>query len=108
MRPDMIGLKKSSLVLGKHSGRHAFVHKLEEMGYKLGANQLEDAFVRMKALADRKKDIYDEDIEALVDQEIAAAQDRIKLTALTVIAGTHGPQRATMKLNIDGKTIIEE
>src|SRR6201992_1202670 len=108
MRPEMVGLKKSSLVLGKHSGRHAFVHKLEEMGYKLGANQLEDAFVRMKALADRKKDIYDEDIEALVDQEIAASHDRIKLTSLTVIAGTHGPQRATMKLDIEGQTRIEE
>jgi len=108
MRPEMVGLKKSSLVLGKHSGRHAFVHKLEEMGYKLGANQLEDAFVRMKALADRKKDIYDEDIEALVDQEIAASHDRIKLTSLTVIAGTHGPQRATMKLDVDGQIKIEE
>ena len=108
MRPEMIGLKKSSLVLGKHSGRHAFVHKLEEMGYKLGANQLEDAFVRMKALADRKKDIYDEDIEALVDQEIAASHDRIKLVSLTVIAGTHGPQRATMKLDVEGQIKIEE
>src|ERR1700748_1246608 len=108
MRPETVGLKQSSLVLGKHSGRHAFLHKLEEMGYKLGANQLEDAFVRMKALADRKKDIYDEDIEALVDQEIANAHDRIKLTSLTVIAGTHGPQRATMKLNIGGQIRIEE
>ena len=108
MRPEMIGLKKSSLVLGKHSGRHAFVHKLEEMGYKLGANQLEDAFVRMKALADRKKDIYDEDIEALVDEKMAASHDRIKLASLTVIAGTHGPQRATMKLDIDGQIKIEE
>src|SRR5260370_38736732 len=108
MRPEMIGLKKSSLVLGKQSGRQGLVHKLEEMGYKLGANQLEDAFVRMKALADRKKDIYDEDIEALVDQEIANAHDRIKLASLTVIAGTHGPQRATMKLNIDGQVRIEE
>src|SRR3979490_2784220 len=108
MRPEMVGVKQSSLVLGKHSGRHAFVHKLEEMGYKLGANQLEDAFVRMKALADRKKDIYDEDIEALVDQEIANAHDRIRLTSLTVIAGTHGPQRATMKLNIGGQLKIEE
>src|SRR5438067_5956563 len=108
MRPEMVGLKQSSLVLGKHSGRHAFVHKLEEMGYKLGANQLEDAFVRMKALADRKKDIYDEDIEALVDQEIAASHDRIKLTSLTVIAGTHGPQRATMKLDVEGQIRIEE
>ena len=78
------------------------------MGYKLGANQLEDAFVRMKALADRKKDIYDEDIEALVDEGMAASHDRIKLASLTVIAGTHGPQRATMKLTIDGKTSIEE
>jgi 2-isopropylmalate synthase len=78
------------------------------MGYKLGANQLEDAFVRMKALADRKKDIYDEDIEALVDQEIAVAHDRIKLVSLTVIAGTHGPQRATMKLDVEGQMKIEE
>ncbi|HXP78159.1 MAG TPA: alpha-isopropylmalate synthase regulatory domain-containing protein, partial [Stellaceae bacterium] len=76
--------------------------------YKLGANQIEDAFVRMKALADRKKDIYDEDIEALVDEEIATAQDHIKLVSLSVIAGTHGPQRATMKLDVDGKSLIEE
>src|SRR5437762_1082095 len=108
MRPELVGLKQSSLVLGKHSGRHAFVHKLEEMGYKLGANQLEDAFTRMKALADRKKDIYDEDIEALVDQEIAASHHRIKLASLTVIAGTHRPQRATMKLDVDAQITIEE
>src|SRR5215510_9268581 len=108
MTPESVGVKQTSLVLGKHSGRHAFVHKLEEMGYKLGANQLEDAFVRMKALADRKKDIYDEDIEALVDQEIAASHDRIKLVSLTVIAGTHGPQRATMKLDVEGQIKIEE
>jgi 2-isopropylmalate synthase len=95
-------------VMGKHSGRHAFVHKLEELGYKLAGNQLEDAFVRFKALADRKKHVYDEDIEALVDEEIATAQDRIKLVSLTVIAGTHGPQRATMKLDIEGRTVTEE
>ena len=103
MRPEMVGLKQSSLVLGKHSGRHAFVHKLEEMGYKLGQNQLEDAFARMKALADRKKHIYDEDIEALVDEEIAHAQDRVKLVSLTVIAGTMGPQSATATLDIEGR-----
>ncbi len=78
------------------------------MGYKLAQNQLEDAFVRFKALADRKKDIYDEDIEALVDQEIAHSHDRIHLVSLTVIAGTHGPQRATMKLDIEGQIKIEE
>jgi 2-isopropylmalate synthase len=94
--------------MGKHSGRHAFVHKLKELGYELAGNQLEDAFVRFKALADRKKHVYDEDLEALVDEEIATAQDRIKLVSLSVIAGTRGPQRATMKLDIEGKTMIEE
>jgi 2-isopropylmalate synthase len=108
MTPESVGVKQTSLVMGKHSGRHAFVHKLEELGYKLAANQLEDAFVRFKALADRKKHVYDEDIEALVDEEIATAQDRIKLVSLSVIAGTRGPQRATMKLDMDGKTMIEE
>ena len=108
MRPESVGVKQSSLVLGKHSGRHAFIHKLEEMGYKLGDNQLEDAFARMKALADRKKDIYDEDIEALVDQEIAQSHNRIKLVSLSVIAGTRGPQRATMKLDVEGRPMIEE
>ena len=108
MQPEEVGVKQTSLVMGKHSGRHAFVHKLEELGYKLADNQLEDAFVRFKALADRKKHVYDEDIEALVDEEIATAQDRIKLVSLTVIAGTRGPQRATMKLDIDGRVVIEE
>ena len=108
MMPEDVGVKQTSLVMGKHSGRHAFVHKLEELGYRLAGNQLEDAFVRFKALADRKKHVYDEDIEALVDEEIATAQDHIKLVSLSVIAGTRGPQRATMKLDIDGKALIEE
>src|SRR5207302_1496917 len=108
MIPESVGVKQTSLVMGKHSGRHAFVHKLEELGYQLASNQLEDAFVRFKALADRKKHVYDEDIEALVDERIATAQDRIRLMSLTVIAGTHGPQRATMKLDMDGQIAIEE
>src|SRR5580693_753023 len=108
MLPESVGVKQTSLVMGKHSGRHAFVHKLEELGYKLAANQLEDAFVRFKALADRKKHVYDEEIEALVDEEIATFQDHIKLVSLSVIAGTRGPQRATMKLDVDGRSMIEE
>jgi 2-isopropylmalate synthase len=102
MTPESVGVKQTSLVMGKHSGRHAFVHKLEELGYHLAGNQLEDAFVRFKALADRKKHVYDEDIEALVDEEIAHAQDRVKLVSLTVIAGTMGPQSATLTLDIAG------
>jgi 2-isopropylmalate synthase len=103
MTPESVGVKQSSLVMGKHSGRHAFVHKLEELGYRLAGNQLEDAFVRFKALADKKKHVYDEDIEALVDEEIAHAQDRVKLVSLTVIAGTMGPQSATLTLDIEGR-----
>src|SRR5216110_2369236 len=105
MTPGSVGVKQTSLVMGKHSGRHAFVHKLEELGYRLAGNQLEDAFARFKALADRKKHVYDEDIEALVDEEIATAQDRIKLVSLSVIAGTRGPQRATMRLDIEGRFV---
>jgi 2-isopropylmalate synthase len=108
MRPEDVGVKQTSLVMGKHSGRHAFVHKLEELGYHLGDNQVEDAFVRFKALADRKKQIYDEDIEALVDEEIATAHDRIKIVSLTVIAGTMGPQSATLTLDIDGKHVTTQ
>src|SRR5207247_9680937 len=98
-----VGGQQTSPGMGKHPGRHDFVHKMEEMGYQLAGNQLEDAFVRFKALADRKKHVYDEDIEALVDEEIAHAQDRVKLVTLTVIAGTMGPQSATATLDIDGR-----
>ena len=103
MTPESIGLKNSSLVMGKHSGRHAFREKLKDLGYQLGDNALQDAFQRFKDLADKKKHIFDEDIEALVDDEMATADDRIKVVALTVIAGTGGPQKATITLEIDGK-----
>jgi 2-isopropylmalate synthase len=102
MTPESVGVSKTSLVMGKHSGRHAFKDKLKDLGYTLGENAFEDAFNRLKALADRKKHIYDEDIEALVDEEIANQSDRIKVVALTVIAGTMGPQSATLTLDIDG------
>ena len=102
MTPESVGVNKTSLVMGKHSGRHAFREKLKEMGYELGENALEDVFKRFKDLADRKKHVYDEDIEALVDDEIVNAHDRIKVVALTVIAGTMGPQTATLTLDIDG------
>ena len=103
MTPESVGVKQTSLVMGKHSGRAAFSHKLVELGYELADNQMQDAFVRFKALADRKKQIYDEDIEALVDDEIATAHDRVKIVSLTVIAGTMGPQTATLTVDIDGK-----
>ncbi|MFH6781977.1 MULTISPECIES: 2-isopropylmalate synthase [Methylobacterium] len=108
MTPESVGVHKTSLVMGKHSGRAAFRSKLDDMGYRLSDNQFQDAFERFKALADRKKHVYDEDIEALVDENLATAHDRIKLVSLTVVAGTRGPQRATMKLDIEGRTVTEE
>jgi 2-isopropylmalate synthase len=108
MTPESVGVQKTSLVMGKHSGRAAFRNKLEDMGYRLSDNQFQDAFERFKELADRKKNVYDEDIEALVDQNLATAHDRIKLVSLSVVAGTRGPQRATMKLDIEGRRVTEE
>ncbi len=102
MTPESVGVAKTSLVMGKHSGRNAFRTKLKELGYELGENAFEDAFNRFKALADRKKHVYDEDIEALVDEEIAHMHDHMKVVALTVIAGTMGPQSATLTLDIGG------
>src|SRR3954470_19126507 len=103
MTPESVGVSKTSLVMGKHSGRAAFRNKLEELGYSLSDNALNDAFKRFKDLADRKKLVYDEDIAALVDDEILNAHDRIKVAALTVIAGTNGPQSAALTLDIDGE-----
>jgi len=102
MTPESVGVGKTSLVMGKHSGRNAFRAKLAELGYVLGENAFEDAFVRFKGLADRKKHIYDEDIEALVDEGIAHMHDRMKVVSLTVIAGNMGPQTATLTLDIEG------
>ncbi|MBX9926125.1 MAG: 2-isopropylmalate synthase, partial [Hyphomicrobiaceae bacterium] len=104
MTPESVGVAKSSLVMGKHSGRAAFRAKLKDLGYEPGENAFEDAFTRFKALADRKKHIYDEDIEALVDEGLAHAGDRMKVTGLQVIAGTIGPQSATLTLDIDGES----
>ena len=103
MTPESVGLAKSSLVMGKHSGRHAFKEKLKDLGYVLGDNALQDAFTRFKALADRKKIVYDEDIEALVDDEIGHANERITVKSLEVHAGTIGPQTAEISLDIDGQ-----
>jgi len=102
MTPESVGLIKSTLVMGKHSGRHAFKMKLKELGFDLGDNAVNDAFRRFKDLADRKKDVFDEDIVALVDDEILRGHDRIKFLSLQVIAGSKGPQSAELELEIDG------
>ncbi|MBY0508714.1 MAG: 2-isopropylmalate synthase [Rhodospirillaceae bacterium] len=103
MTPESVGLRKSNLVMGKHSGRHAFRAKLEEMGYNFGDNAINDAFKRFKDLADKKKDVYDEDIIALVDDAVVRENERIKFVSLEVICGTKvAKQTAELELEIDG------
>ena len=103
MTPESVGWTKSNLVMGKHSGRAAFRDKLRSLGYgELGDNQLNDAFTRFKDLADRKKAVYDEDLMALVDDEVMRGHDRIRFVSLDVRAGSRGPQRAELELEIDG------
>ena len=108
MTPESVGVRASSLVMGKHSGRHAFREKLRELGFELGDNALEDAFKRFKDLADRKKHVYDEDIEALVEDAAAIASESIRIVSLTVIAGTEGPQKATLTLDVNGTEVTKE
>lgn len=105
MRPEDVGQGATSLVMGKLSGRHAFKKKLEELGYSLSDNALADAFVRFKDLCDRKRHVFDEDIIALIDDQIARANDTIHVTRLRVIAGTDGPQTAEIDLMIDGHSV---
>ncbi|WP_421722895.1 2-isopropylmalate synthase [Bauldia sp.] len=108
MRPEDVGVKSSSLVMGKHSGRHAFREKLSALGFELGDNAFEDAFRRFKDLADRKKHIFDEDIEALVEDEMTQAGEAMRLVALTVIAGTGTAPKAIVTLDINGEHITHE
>ncbi|MXU64645.1 2-isopropylmalate synthase [Oceanomicrobium pacificus] len=103
MRPEDVGLTETTLTMGKHSGRAALRSKLSDLGYELGDNQLNDVFVRFKALADRKKEVYDDDLIALMtDQSTNSANDRIKVKFLRVICGTEAPQSADLTLTIDG------
>ncbi len=103
MTPESVGIKATSLVMGKHSGRHAFREKLKEMGYDLGDNQFQEAFQRFKDLADRKKHVYDEDLIALVDDEIGTAADRIKLVDMEVVSKTGGVHRCDLVLSVEGE-----
>ncbi|MEM8590094.1 MAG: 2-isopropylmalate synthase [Pseudomonadota bacterium] len=105
MTPESVGLVRSTLVMGKHSGRNAFRSKLVELGFEdIGDNAFQDAFQRFKELADHKKDIFDEDIVALVDDQLATTNERIKFVSLGVMAGSIGKQSAQIVLEIDGET----
>jgi 2-isopropylmalate synthase len=104
MRPEDVGLSGTSLPLGKHSGRAALRAKMKDLGIDLADNQLNDAFVRFKALADRKKEVFDDDLIALVqDSATNTAHDTLQVKRLRVVCGTDGPQEAELTLSIEGK-----
>ena len=105
MRPEDVGLSETNLVMGKHSGRAALRSKLEDLGYVLADNQLKDVFVRFKELADRKKEVYDEDLIALMRAGEDAENDHITLKSLRVVCGTDEPQTADMTLVIGGEEV---
>ena len=102
MTPESIGRASNDLVLGKHSGRHAFRERLGELGLEVEGDDFEKAFVRFKKLADAKKSIFNEDIEAIVADMVEADDDRFELGELSITCGTFGTPSATVELKIDG------
>lgn len=104
--PESVGLTHSTkLVLGKHSGRHAFRSHIEEMGYILSADELEVAFEKFKSLADQKKDIFDEDIEAIVSVGLGKVEEIYSLKSLDVESGTERSPKARVKMKVKGKIV---
>jgi 2-isopropylmalate synthase len=105
MRPESVGVGKTHIVLGKHSGRHAFKSKLEELGYRPSEVELEHAFERLKRLADTKKEIFEEDIETIISEEIDRPSEAFRLMALHVESGTSTTPTATVELAAGDRVI---
>jgi 2-isopropylmalate synthase len=107
MTPESVGIPKSSLILGKLSGRHAFRERVRELGYRLSDQDFELAFSRFKQLADKKRQIFDEDIESIVVEEVLRVPKRFKLVYLNVVAGNMTVPTATVKMEVDGQIVQE-
>jgi 2-isopropylmalate synthase len=105
MKPETIGLSTNRLVLGKHSGRHALRSHLKDMGYDLSDEEVKLVFAKFKDLADKKKHVMDEDLEAIVTEGILRTADVFRLEYLHVIAGTTVLPMASVKLQINGRSV---
>jgi 2-isopropylmalate synthase len=105
MRPQDVGLGTSELVLGKLSGRHAFARRLAALGFKLSRPDMERAFARFKDLADKKKEVFDEDLAAIVEDELPAAQEVYKLAYVHTASGSDTVPTATIRLAKAGKVL---
>src|SRR5437870_8630604 len=108
IKAEDIGVEGGKIVLGKHSGRHAFAKTLEEMGFQLGKEELNRAFTRFKELVDRKIQISDKDLEAIVADEIQTVEEVFRLDSLQVAGGTHLAPTATVKIIKNGSETIQE
>ncbi len=107
MRAEDIGLDRNAIVLGKHSGRHAFKKKIEELGFSLSDDEINKAFERFKVLADKKKEITDDDIRVLITNEIASAPEIYKLKKLQINDCSEGVPSAAVTIEYDGKEITD-
>lgn len=105
MRPEDVGFGETQLVLSKHSGRHALENRLSKLGYTLEPKELDAVFVHFKALADKKKEIFDDDLAALVDDELVSAPKNYELTYLSVFTKTGGQPKVTIKMTAKGKPL---
>lgn len=103
MTPESVGLQQNKLVLGKHSGRHAFVDRLKQLGYDLSREEIEKAFVRFKTLADMKKEIFDEDLDAIIADEVLRVPETFKLQQMNVSSGSFATPTATVAMMINDK-----
>ncbi len=101
MTPELVGRQSNELVLGKHSGKHAFKERLESLGYLLSEDEIDKAFIKFKALADRKKDIYDEDIDSLVAKN-SKHFEKYELKYVNVVCGDTVTPLAMVKVAVDG------
>ena len=108
MRPETVGVSRSRLVLGKHSGRHALKAYLEELGYQLSQQAVDQAFERYKQVADKKKVITDADLEALIEDQVSQSEEVFSLDGLQVTCGTMGMPTASVRLRgPDGKLHVQ-
>jgi len=105
IRPETIGLHKTKFVLGKHSGRHAFRTRLTELGYSLSDEEINSAFERFKKLADQKKDIFDEDLEALVSEEMTMVPEIFRLVDMHISSGMNEKPTAVLKIQVNGEVV---
>lgn len=108
MTPESVGIPSNKLVLGKHSGRHALMQRLKDLGYDLSREELEIIYAKFKELADKKKEVYDEDLEAIVENQMSRVKEYYSLENITIVSGNNAIPTATVELvKEDGNVIVD-